>query len=167
MVAPRHALARRIPEVSLADSGGVDRLVHPAREDGARARHDHRGVRPVTPVLVVAVTVTATLLALAGIASTLARRRIGLLHLWGAALLEVLLLVQAVLAVVLLVRGERPADTPTFLSYLAGIVLLPVAGALWARTEPTRWAGTVLAVAAGAVGVMVWRLQELWEAAGG
>jgi hypothetical protein len=121
----------------------------------------------VTPVLVVAVTVTAAVLALAGIVSTLARRRIGLLHLWGAALLEVLLLVQAVLAVVLLVRGDRPPDTPTFLSYLAGIVLLPVAGTLWARTEPTRWAGTVLAVAAGAVGVMVWRLQELWEATGG
>jgi hypothetical protein len=121
----------------------------------------------VTPVLVVTVTVTATLLALAGIASTVAGRRIGLLHVWGAALLEVALLVQAVLAVVSLVRGDRPADTPTFLSYLAGIVLLPVAGTLWARSEPTRWAGTVLAVAAGAVGVMVWRLQQLWEATGG
>ena len=121
----------------------------------------------MTPVLVVAVTVTAALLALAGLASTLAHRRIGLLHLGGAALLEALLLVQAVLAVVLLARGERPADTPTFLGYLAGIVLLPVAGVLWARTEPSRWAGTVLAVAAGAVGVMVWRLQQLWEATGG
>jgi hypothetical protein len=121
----------------------------------------------VTLPLVVAVTVTAGLLALAGVASTLARRRIGLLHLWGAGLLEVLLLVQVVLAVVALLRGERLADTPTFLGYLAGIVLLPVAGALWARTEPSRWAGTVLAVAAAAVGVMIWRLQELWEATGG
>lgn len=119
------------------------------------------------PVLVVTVTVAAALLTLAGIASTLARRRIGLLHLWGAALLEALLLVQAVVAVVQLARGERPADTPTFLGYLAGIVLLPVAGVLWARSEPTRWAGSVLAVAAAAAGVMVWRLQELWEATGG
>ena len=121
----------------------------------------------MTLTLVVAVTVLAGLLALAGVASTLAHRRIGLLHLWGAALLEVLLLVQAALAVVLLLGGERLADTPTFLGYLAGIVLLPIAGALWARTEPSRWAGTVLAVAAGAVGVMIWRLQELWEATGG
>ncbi len=120
----------------------------------------------MTLPLVVAVTVAAGLLALAGVASTLARRRIGLLHLWGAGLLEVLLLVQAALAVALL-GGERLADTPTFLSYLVGIVLLPVAGALWARTEPSRWAGTVLAVAAAAVGVMIWRLQELWEATGG
>jgi hypothetical protein len=121
----------------------------------------------VIPVLVVAVTVLAAALALAGLASTLARRRIGLLHLWGAALLEALLLVQAALAVAALVGGERPADTPTFLGYLGGIVLLPVAGALWARSEPTRWAGTVLAVAAGAVGVMIWRLLQLWEATGG
>nr|WP_239522738.1 hypothetical protein [Geodermatophilus sabuli] len=106
-------------------------------------------------------------MALAGLASTVARRRIGLLHLWGAALLEAVLLVQAVLALVLLARGERLADTPTFLGYLGGIVLLPVAGALWARSEPSRWAGTVLAVAAGAVGVMIWRLSQLWEATGG
>ncbi|MGY1690076.1 hypothetical protein ACI79C_06355 [Geodermatophilus sp. SYSU D00697] len=121
----------------------------------------------MTPVLVVAVTVLAAAVALAGLASTLARRRIGLLHLWATALLEVVLLVQVVLAVVLLVRGERPADTPTFLSYLAGVALLPVAGGLWARSEPTRWAGTVLAVAAAAVGVMIWRLLQLWEATGG
>ena len=121
----------------------------------------------MTTVLVGGITVVAVLLTLLGLASTLARRRIGLLHLWGAALLEVLLLVQAGYAVVLLLGGERPADTPTFLGYLAGIVLLPVAGALWARTEPSRWAGTVLAVAAGAVGVMIWRLQELWGATGG
>lgn len=146
---------------------GGDRRDPLPREDGARARHRRHGVSPVIPVLVVAVTVTAALLALAGVASTLARRRIGLLHVGGAALLEVMLLVQAVLAVVQLVRGDRPADTATFLGYLAGIVLLPVAGTLWARSEPTRWGGTVLAVAAGAVGVMVWRLQQLWEATGG
>ncbi|SFL60455.1 hypothetical protein [Geodermatophilus ruber] len=121
----------------------------------------------MTPVLVVAVTVVAALLALAGLASTLARRRIGLLHLWAAAVLEALLVIQAVLAVAALVGGERPPDIPTFLGYLGGILLLPVAGVLWARSEPTRWAGTVLAVAAGAVGVMIWRLLQLWEATGG
>ena len=117
--------------------------------------------------LVAAATLVAVALALLGGLSTSLRRRIGTAHLAGAAVLEVLLLVQAVLAVVLLVRGDRPADTPSFLGYLAGIVLLPVAGTLWARSDPTRWAGTVLAVTAAAVGVMVWRLQELWEATGG
>ncbi|MGY1622477.1 hypothetical protein ACI789_09810 [Geodermatophilus sp. SYSU D00965] len=121
----------------------------------------------MTPVLVVAVTVLAAAVALAGLASTVARRRIGLLHLWGAALLEVLLLVQAGIAVAALVAGDRPAETATFLGYLGGIVLVPVAGALWARSEPTRWSGAVLAIAAGAVGVMIWRLLQLWEATGG
>jgi hypothetical protein len=121
----------------------------------------------VRPVLVVTVTVLAAAVAVGGLASTVARRRIGLLHLWGAALLEAVLLVQVGVAVVALVGGERPADTATFLGYLGGVVLLPVAGALWARTEPTRWAGTVLAVAAGAVGVMIWRLLQLWEETGG
>jgi hypothetical protein len=137
------------------------------REDDTRVHLLRTGVLPVSPTLVVAASVAAGVVALAGLASTLARRRIGLLHLWAAGLLEVVLVVQAVLAVVLLVRGEHPPDTPTFVSYLAGVLLLPVAGALWARSEPTRWAGTVLAVAAGAVGVMIWRLLQLWEAPGG
>lgn len=113
--------------------------------------------------LVVAITVVAVLVVAVGVASTLARRRIGLVHLAGAAVLEVLLLVQAVVALVAM-DGDTPADAPTFLGYLAGIVLIPVAGVLWARGETSRWAGTVLAVAGAAVGVMAWRLLELWEA---
>ncbi|RBY96877.1 hypothetical protein DQ237_04485 [Blastococcus sp. TF02-8] len=118
----------------------------------------------MTLPLVVAITVVAGLLTLLGIASTLARRRIGLLHVAGVCLLEALLVVQAVLAGVDLARGDRPVETATFLGYLFGVLLIPVAGGLWARNERTRWAGTVLAVAAAAIGVMVWRLLQLWEA---
>jgi hypothetical protein len=118
----------------------------------------------VQALLVVAITVVAVALALLGLVSTLARRRIGLLHLGVAAVLEVLLLVQAVLAVVAMADGDTPPETATFSGYLAGIVLVPVAGSLWARTERTRWAGTVIAVAAAVVAVMVWRLMQLWEA---
>jgi hypothetical protein len=118
----------------------------------------------VTTFLVVAITVVAVLLALLGLASTLARRRIGLVHLVVAGVLEVLLLVQAVLAVVALAGGDTPPETATFAGYLAGVVLVPVAGSLWARTERTRWAGTVMAVAGAVVAVMVWRLLQLWEA---
>jgi hypothetical protein len=118
----------------------------------------------VTPFLVGTVTVVAVLVVLLGVASTLARRRIGLVHLAAAGLLEALLLVQAVVAGAAMAGGDRPEDTPTFVSYLIGVVLVPVAGVLWARTERTRWAGTVLAVAGAVVGVMVWRLLQLWEA---
>ncbi|SNS80502.1 hypothetical protein SAMN04488107_3865 [Geodermatophilus saharensis] len=121
---------------------------------------------PMNATLVWSATAVAVVVALAGLASTLAHRRIGLLHLAGAAVLEVVLLVQAVVAGVALAGGERPPETATFLGYLAGVVLLPVAGVLWSRTEPSRWAGTVLAVAALVTLVMVWRLVQLWEAPG-
>ncbi|MGY1724946.1 hypothetical protein [Blastococcus sp. SYSU DS0533] len=115
--------------------------------------------------LVVAITVVAALVALTGLASTVARRRTGLVHLAGAGLLEALLVLQAVVALTRMGDGT-PADTATFLGYLFGVVLIPVAGVLWAQAERTRWAGTVLAVAAAAVGVMAWRLLQLWEATG-
>jgi hypothetical protein len=120
----------------------------------------------VSGALVVAITVVAVVLTVLGLASTIARRRIGLVHLVVAGVLEALLLVQSVLVVVALAGGERPADVPTLVSYLATVVLVPVAGVLWARVELTRWAGTVLAVAGAVVGVMVWRLLQLWEATG-
>ncbi len=120
----------------------------------------------MTTFLVSTITVVAVLLALLGALSTLAHRRIGVAHLAVAGVLEALLLVQTALAVAALLGGDRPEDTPTFLGYLFGVVLVPVAGVLWARTERTRWAGTVLAVAGAVVGVMVWRLLQLWEATG-
>ena len=73
---------------------------------------------------------------------------------------------QAAFAVVGLIGGHEPAETGTFVGYLLGIVLIPVAGLLWARSETSRWAGTVLAVAAAVVAVMAWRLLQLWEATG-
>jgi hypothetical protein len=120
----------------------------------------------VNAALVAAITVVGVLLAVLGAATTLAGRRLGLAHLLGAGLLELLLLVQTALAVAALVGGDRPADTPTFVSYLLGVLLVPVAGVLWARAEPSRWAGSVIAVAGLVVAVMAWRLLRLWEATG-
>jgi hypothetical protein len=120
----------------------------------------------VNGVLVATITVVALLLAVLGGATTVAGRRLGLVHLLGAGLLELLLLVQTALAVAALAGGDRPADTPTFVSYLVGVLLVPVAGVLWARAEPSRWAGSVIAVAGLVVAVMTWRLLQLWEATG-
>ena len=120
----------------------------------------------MTQVLVVTISGVAVVLALLGGAATLASRRIGLVHLVGAGVLEAVLLVQAAVAVAALSNGERPVELATFLGYLVGVLLVPVAGVLWARTEPSRWAGTVIAVAAVVVAIMAWRLLQLWEARG-
>ncbi len=121
----------------------------------------------MSTVLVVVTTAVAVTLVLLGLAATLARRRIGLVHVVGALLLEALLVVQTVVVAIALVDGQRPQDVPTFLSYLVAVLLVPVAGLLWARTDPTRWAGTVIAVVGATAAVMVWRLLKLWEATGG
>jgi hypothetical protein len=121
----------------------------------------------VSTPLVVAATVLAVALAVLGALSTALHRRIGSAHLAAAGLLELLLLAQGVVAAVGVAGGHRPAELATFVAYLGSVVLLPVAGVLWARTEPTRWAGTVLGVAALAVAVMLWRLLDLWEVTGG
>lgn len=115
-------------------------------------------------VLAVVASAAALLCVVLGLASTLTRRRIGLVHLAAAGLLEAVLVVQAAVAVVALAGGTRPPETAAFIGYLIGVLVVPVAGALWARLEPTRWAGTVLAVAALVAGVMVWRLVQLWDA---
>jgi hypothetical protein len=121
----------------------------------------------VSTALVAVTTVVAVVLAGLGALSTALRRRIGSAHLTGAVLLEVLLLVQFAMAVAGVARGHALTETTTFWAYLVSVVLLPVAGVLWARSEPTRWAGTVLGVAALAVAVMLWRLLDLWEVTGG
>ena len=118
------------------------------------------------PALVVAATVAALVVAALGGLSTVLRRRTGLAHLVAAGVLQLVLLAQLAFVLVGLALGERPPETATFLAYLISVVLVPVAGVLWSRSEPTRWAGTVLAVAGLVVAVMVWRLLQLWEATG-
>jgi len=120
----------------------------------------------VSPALVWAATVVALLLAVLGGLSTLLRRRTGTVHLAVAAVLEAVLLLQAGIALARLAGGYRPEETATFLGYLGGVVLVPVAGVLWSRSEPSRWAGTVVGIAALVVAVMVWRLLQLWEVPG-
>lgn len=110
------------------------------------------------------ITGVSLLLVAVGAASTLAGRRMGLIHWIVVGLLEALLLVQAVVAVVRLAGGHRIAETATFYGYVAGILLVPVIGAGWAWSERTKWAGTQLAVAGLAVAIMVWRLVQLWTA---
>lgn len=93
-------------------------------------------------------------------------RPVRLGHVAGAALVEVGLLVQAVIAVARLIGGTRPSSVATFVGYLAGsLVILPV-GTLWALEERTRWSSVVLAVAGVTVALVEVRMSIVWNARG-
>ncbi len=89
-------------------------------------------------------------------------RAVVLRQLWGAAVVEALLLVEVVVAVVLTARGDPPADPPTFWGYaVTTLILLPLA-ALWGFAERSRWSSVVLLVAAVTVAFLQLRMTQVW-----
>ena len=85
----------------------------------------------------------------------------------ASATLTVLIVVQVLIAVVLLVAGERPDELGTFVGYLVvAVILLPI-GTLWALAERSRWGTAVLAVACFTLVVVLVRLQDVWSTTGG
>jgi hypothetical protein len=85
-------------------------------------------------------------------------------HLLGLAVVEGLLVALVVAALVAVAGGERPASAVTFFGYVATILLLPVAGAVLAWMEPTRWGAVIIGVVCLTVPVLVLRLQQTWAA---
>ena len=85
------------------------------------------------------------------------------LTLGALALVELLLVAQLVVAIVAPAFGNTPTGSVLeFYTYLVGALLLPPAAAFWALLERNRWSTVVLGVAAFAVGVMVYRMFQIW-----
>ncbi len=82
----------------------------------------------------------------------------------GATLLvELLLVVQLVIALFAPVVGNLPTgDGLEFWVYLVSALLIPPAAALWALIERNRWSTAVLGVACLAIAVMVYRMGQIW-----
>ena len=79
------------------------------------------------------------------------------------ALVELLLLVQVVVAIVAPFAGNPPTgDLLEYWVYLISAVLLPIGAVLWALMERSRWSTVILGVAALAVAIMVWRMHVIW-----
>lgn len=77
--------------------------------------------------------------------------------------LQVSLLVQAVLDVIGLLTGHRPAEPVTHIAYLlASLVVLPAAAAQ-ANRDDGGWAAVLLAVALVALAVIVVRMTSTWR----
>jgi 4-amino-4-deoxy-L-arabinose transferase-like glycosyltransferase len=116
----------------------------------------------VTPPIAVLVAVAA--LALAAWAGWWAvrDRAVVLRQLWGGAVVEGLMLVQAAVAGVRHATGTVPAEPAVFWSYVVTQLVLLPAAALWAFAERSRWSSVVLLVAALAVAFLQLRLNQTW-----
>ncbi|MBC7271628.1 MAG: hypothetical protein H5T76_23445 [Streptomyces sp.] len=84
-------------------------------------------------------------------------------HLIGVAVVSLLALVQLVVGIVQLARGEKPEQgTTIFVSYLVGSFLcLPAAGFL-SLAERTRWGSVTVAAAGVVLAVLQVRLYDIW-----
>lgn len=79
------------------------------------------------------------------------------------AIVEVLLIIQVVVAIVAPFVGNAPTGSALeFWVYLISAAILPVAGVGWALVERSRWSTVIMGIAALAVAVMLWRMQAIW-----
>ena len=100
------------------------------------------------------------LLALFCVITAIRDRPMGLGLLAGLVVLEIALIVQAVQA---LGQAGEIDERATFIGYLIGTLVIPLAALWWGRAERTRWGPGVIAVAAFSVAVMTGRLLQLWN----
>ena len=79
------------------------------------------------------------------------------------ALVELLLIVQVVIAIVAPLVGNPPTGSLLeYWVYLVSAVLLPLGAVAWALLERSRWSTVIMGVAALSIAVMVWRMQVIW-----
>lgn len=91
-------------------------------------------------------------------------RPVVLRQLWAGAVVEGVLVVQAVVAAVRTAGPTGPPEPLLFWGYVAtSLCILPFA-ALWAFAERSRWSSVVLLVAALTVAFLQYRLLQLWPA---
>jgi hypothetical protein len=83
----------------------------------------------------------------------------------GLGVVAAVVTAQVLIATVRLVAGEGPVGEErvvTFVGYLLSALLLPPAGAVLARMEPTRWGSGLIGAAAIIVPVVMLRMQQVW-----
>jgi len=107
-------------------------------------------------VVAVAAGLLAVILGLAG-------RLPNDLVLGAAALVELLLIAQVVVALVAPAVGNAPTGSGLeFWVYLVSAALLPPLAVFWALVERNRWSTVIVGVACLAVAVMLYRMGQIW-----
>ena len=108
----------------------------------------------------VAIAVAAGLLC---VVLGLAGKRPADLTLGALALVELLLIIQLIVALLAPTFGNNPTGSVLeFYVYLVSAVLIPPLAGFWALVERNRWSTVVLGVAALAIAVMVYRMGQIW-----
>jgi hypothetical protein len=112
-----------------------------------------------TIILIAAATLAGALCVVLGLAG----RKPADLSVLALVVIEVLLLAQVVIALVAPATGNHPTgNLGEFWVYLATACLIPPAAIAWALAERSRWSTVVLGVAALAIAVMAYRMNQIW-----
>ena len=115
--------------------------------------------------LAVAIMVASLLVGGWCLVAVIRDRFLGRPELAGLAVLELAVLLQTVVAVVALARGQRPDELWTFIGYLVVTALCLPATAALALAERTRWGSAIAAGGAVVTAVLVLRLTQVWTPA--
>lgn len=111
-------------------------------------------------------TVQVTVACLAGVLCIvlgLAKRVPGDVSMGAVALVELLLVVQLVIAIIAPLVGNGPSGSlAEFYIYLISALILPLAGGFWALIERNRWSTVILGAVCLAIAVMVYRMGQIW-----
>lgn len=85
-------------------------------------------------------------------------------HVIGLGVVELTVLGGVGYAISRLIDGGPPhGGTATFIAYLIGVVLIPVAAAFWGLLERSRWGPAVIIVGCLAVAFMFVRMLQIWQ----
>lgn len=81
----------------------------------------------------------------------------------AVALVELLLVVQFVMALIAPATGNEPVgDALEFWMYWVVAIIIPPAAVFWGLVERTKWSTIILGVASLTIGVMVFRMHQIW-----
>jgi hypothetical protein len=89
-------------------------------------------------------------------------------HFAGMAVVTLLVLVQVVVSIAQLARGDRPSGgLAVFIPYLVGAVCAIPAAAVMSLEERTRWGSAIVAAGGVILAVLELRLHQIWGAGHG
>ena len=107
--------------------------------------------------------IVALIVGLLCVAVALSGRAPNDLTVFAIGAVELLLLVQVVISIVAPVVGNQPTgDLLEYWIYLVTAVIIPPAATLWALIARSRWSTAILAAAAFAIAIMIWRMSQIW-----